>query len=130
VAAWRNRRAPPRSRPKQRTWCTDWGFGTGIRLNETNGALCGYNATRYDGVRFMARSGKGPTSARFQIGLRRTIPKSIGGDGSCERPDEKTCYDYHGVSIELTTEWKALHSSGPTFNRRGGARHRHSIRRR
>jgi hypothetical protein len=84
--------------------CSSWGFGMGFPLNWHSGR-CAYDVSAYDGVTFWARAGDGTADLpiKFVFGMRETLPREHGGDGTCEPPK---CWDEHAVRITLGRDWK------------------------
>lgn len=79
---------------------SDWGAGLQIDLNNPgNGAASRlpYDASGFDGVRFFAR---GSGTVRVEFVVRGVVESNAGG--TCTTG----CYDAHGFSIELGSEWQ------------------------
>jgi poly(3-hydroxybutyrate) depolymerase len=78
-----------------------WGAGFGVSLayDDQSGKTCTYDLTKYTGIRLRAR---GNTALRMIIPTRKSTIKSLGGD--C--PDAEGCFDVHGQSLALTSEWQ------------------------
>ncbi len=95
--------------------CFTYGFGIVLTLNRVSIFNCAYDASRYDGVYFWARSGQSPVTALFEVATRQTEPLSFGGDGSCE----PHCWDTHSVYVELTPVWKQYSAYWTDLRQRG-----------
>lgn len=93
---------------------SEWGagFGTALSASLDPPGICLYDASRYAGVRFRA---KGNASLRMVIPTRATTFKSAGGD--C--PDGEGCYDQHGRTIALTSDWQTFETDFCSLTQEG-----------
>jgi endoglucanase len=73
-----------------------WGAGFGVNLRDQTAI---YDASRYAGITFKAKVGKGTsTSVRFNVGDINTHPSG----NMCTT----ACWNHFGRDMVLTTEWK------------------------
>ncbi len=77
---------------------TSWGGGVALRLNEQDGTLSAYDASRYTGITFWARMGE-ESGSRFFVMVpdRNTQPEG----GVCS-----SCYDHFHAQLSITSEWR------------------------
>lgn len=82
---------------------TVWGAGFAANVTHLAGGIrCPYNATQFSGLRFFAR---GSGEIRAELLIPEVVDRQFGG--KCDPSAGDVCYDTHGVSIPLTSEWKA-----------------------
>lgn len=79
---------------------SEWGSGIGVtmRFTVTGEEICYYDASQYDGIRFLA---KGTGAPRLAVAEPSTTPIESGGVCS----PALSCYDHHGISVALTETW-------------------------
>jgi hypothetical protein len=82
---------------------TIWGAGMGFQFNKyMNEAPNAYNLSGYTGLVFQ---GKGTVPIRVTVGVPEVLPPSEGG--TCvENATMTYCHDAHGMSVNLTKEWR------------------------
>lgn len=90
---------------------SDWGSGFGAGL-QWNTAQCTYDASSYAGIQFWARGSGHPRAALQNLDVR---PVDLGG--TC--PADATCFDSHGVNLELNDEWTLYRLSFEEFAQAG-----------
>lgn len=81
---------------------TTWGAGFGFDLNTTGMTKSPYDASKYAGISFWAKVGKGASGAvRFNIGDKNTAPAGgVCAPGKCD--------DDFGQDLTLTESWQKI----------------------
>jgi len=82
--------------------CTDWGATIGFMVNDPDGTPMPYDASRYAGVRFMARVTAG--SNAFQLACSDGLSHPKGG--VCDEA-AGTCWDAPSITLPATGSWEA-----------------------
>src|SRR6185503_10404728 len=80
---------------------TSWGAKLGLFLNNAQGVIGVYDASRFHGLRFQARGNVPLRVALSTIGLR-----DIEWGGACTPAEGAPCGDYYGRLIELSPDWQ------------------------
>jgi hypothetical protein len=81
-----------------------WGAGVGIDLNFDGTSYRTYDASRYQGVHFWARSSRANQTINFRIGTASTTAIKYGG--TCGNKAEAECPGPRPVTLGLAAEWR------------------------
>ena len=96
---------------------TIWGAAFVANISHETGVRCPYNASRFAGLRFVA---KGHGTVRAQLGMPGIIEKEFGG--SCDPDSGQICYDFHGKFITLTADYQTYELPWSDFQQRNFGR--------
>jgi hypothetical protein len=93
--------------------CTSYGFTVTTSLvanpiSATENWECGYDVSAYDGIYFWA-TGTDAISVTVSVGMLSTVPKRIGGDGTCEPASGGgSCYDAWVSVNTISNNWQLV----------------------
>lgn len=93
---------------------TTWGAALVANISHKEALRCPYNASTFKGLSFVVR---GSGTIRAQVVMPGVMDKEYGG--TCDPDKGQVCFDYHGMDIALTPEFKTYELPWSSFLQRG-----------